>query len=76
MQNTRSVNSWLLAGLATGAVAWYLFGTKNGKEFLNSLADAAKDVSGEIKENVKNKYNTFSKQAKEMADQPKSTHAY
>lgn len=46
--NSKTTTTLLLAGLATGAAAWYLFGTENGKKTLSQLSDSIKDVSDSI----------------------------
>jgi len=52
----------LLAGLATGAAAWYLLGTDNGKrtcdgllDSLKSFSDTVKDKAGDTLADLKNK---------------------
>lgn len=48
IRNNPKTASLLLAGLATGAAAWYLFGTENGRRTCNQLADSIKDMSGSV----------------------------
>ncbi|WP_374164225.1 YtxH domain-containing protein [Arcticibacter sp. MXS-1] len=50
MKNRSTIAGVVLAGLATGAAAWYLFGTSNGKEVCNKLMSSVKDMSGSMKD--------------------------
>jgi gas vesicle protein len=40
----------VLAGLALGAAAWYLFGTESGKSTRGKLADSINDLNGSLKD--------------------------
>lgn len=69
MENNKKITSWVLAGLATGAATWYLFGTKSGKELLSNLMSSAKDV---ITVGVKEKFSDFSNKASDIANRVRS----
>ena len=72
MKNNKRMTSWLLAGLAAGAVAWYLFGTRSGKDLLNNLADSAQDLGNTLREEAKDKLNNLTSQASDLVGQVKS----
>ncbi len=46
--NPKTTTTLLLAGLATGAAAWYFFGTDNGKKTLSQLTFSIKDISDSV----------------------------
>ncbi len=48
MKNKPTIAGVVLAGLATGAAGWYLFGTSGGKEVCNKLAGSVKNMSEPI----------------------------
>ncbi len=48
MKNKSTIAGVVLAGLATGAAAWYLFGTSGGKEVCNKLVGSVKNMSEPI----------------------------
>ena len=45
---SKSTTTLLLAGLATGAAAWYLFGTQNGKRTFTHISDSLKGFSDDV----------------------------
>ena len=47
-KNNSKTTSLLLAGLATGAAAWYLFGTSNGKRAISRFSSSFCDLSDSI----------------------------
>lgn len=66
MANNSRLSTFLIAGVAIGAAAWYLLGTEEGKRTCNSLCDSLKDFSDAVKEkandtvsNVKDKMNNI-----------------
>ncbi len=48
MKNRSTIAGVVLAGLATGAAAWYLLGTSNGKEVCNKVLGSVKDLSSSM----------------------------
>lgn len=48
MRNKSTMAGMVLAGLATGAAAWYLFGTSKGKEVSDRLMDSMKNLSSNV----------------------------
>lgn len=48
-----NVIGFALAGLAIGVTAWYLFGTKQGRENLNMAVEGINEVSSKLKDKVK-----------------------
>lgn len=50
MSKNSSLIGFALAGLAAGAAAWYLFGTKDGRKSLNKAIDGISELSNTIKE--------------------------
>lgn len=46
--NSKATTTLLLAGIATGAAAWYLLGTNNGKKTLTHLTDSIKGFSDTV----------------------------
>ena len=49
MTNNSKLPALLLAGVAIGAAAWYLFGTEEGKRTTDSLAEKLKDIGDTVK---------------------------
>jgi gas vesicle protein len=49
MTNNSKLPALVLAGVAIGAAAWYLFGTEEGKRTTDSLAERLKDISDSVK---------------------------
>lgn len=50
MSKNSSLVGFALAGLAAGAAAWYLFGTKEGRKSLNKAIDGISELSSTLKE--------------------------
>ena len=49
MTNNSKLPALLLAGVAIGAAAWYLFGTEEGKKTTDSLAEKLKHINDSVK---------------------------
>ncbi len=45
LKNNSKTGTLLLAGLATGAAAWYLLGTANGKKTISQVSGSLKGFS-------------------------------
>ncbi len=45
---SKKTTTLLLAGLATGAAAWYLFGTENGKRTFTQISGSLKGFSDTV----------------------------
>jgi len=50
MSKNSSLLGFALAGMAAGAAAWYLFGTKDGRKSLSKAIDGINELSSTIKE--------------------------
>lgn len=50
MKNKSSLVGFALAGLAAGAAAWYLFGTKEGRKNLNKAVEGFNEFSSTLKD--------------------------
>ncbi len=72
MNNNSKIASFVLAGLAIGAVAYYLFGTSTGKELCDNLMDKAKKTGSAIKKEAKDKFSDLSGKVTDMADKVNS----
>lgn len=48
-----SIVGFALAGLAVGAAAWYLFGTKEGRDNFDRAVDGISEVSHKLKKKAK-----------------------
>ncbi|WP_207426314.1 YtxH domain-containing protein [Pedobacter sp. SYSU D00535] len=66
IRNNKKTSTWVLAGLATGAAAYYLFGTENGKRTCDQLMSSVKGMSDTVANkasdtfaNLKNKANNM-----------------
>ena len=68
MNDNSKIAPWVLAGLAVGAAAYYLFGTSRGKELCDDLMDKAKKAGTSIKEGVKDKFDNLSDKVTDIAD--------
>lgn len=53
MSKRSSLIGFALAGLAAGAAAWYLFGTKEGRETLDRAMAGMQDFSDQVKTRAK-----------------------
>ena len=67
MTNNSRIVSLALAGLAAGGAIWYLLGTEQGKSMCHNLMDSAKDLSGNIKDTVNDKWSDLSDRASDLA---------
>lgn len=66
MENDRtSIIGFALAGLAVGAAAWYLFGTKEGRENFDRAIDGISDVSSKLQRKAKEKMDYASDKIKD-----------
>ncbi len=77
MTDNSKIASWVLAGLAVGAAAYYLFGTSSGKELCHDLIgkdliDKATKAGESIKRGVKDKLDNLSDKATNIADKANS----
>jgi gas vesicle protein len=69
MENDRSsIIGFALAGLAVGAAAWYLFGTKEGRENFDRAIDGINDVSSKLQKKAKEKMEYASDKIKDRVD--------
>jgi len=65
-KNNTKTGSLLLAGLATGAAVWYLFGTENGRKTFSQVSESLKGFSdnavlkaNDTYANLKSKVNNY-----------------
>lgn len=63
-----SIIGFALAGLAIGAAAWYLFGTKEGRENFDRAVEGINEVSTKLQKNAREKMNHASDRIKEGVD--------
>ena len=60
MKNRSTIAGVVLAGLATGAAAWYLLGTSNGKDVCNKVLGSVKDLSSSLADKASDAISEFS----------------
>lgn len=63
MKNRSAIAGVVLAGLATGAAAWYLLGTSNGKQVCNKVLGSVKDLSSSVIDKASGAINDLSGRA-------------
>lgn len=63
-----SIIGFALAGLAIGAAAWYLFGTKEGRENFDRAIEGINDVSSKLQKKAAEKVDYASEKIKEGMD--------
>ena len=63
-----SIIGFALAGLAVGAAAWYLFGTKEGRENFDRAIDGISDVSSKLQKKAAEKMEYASEKIKDGVD--------
>lgn len=63
-----SIIGFAFAGLAIGAAAWYLFGTKEGRENFDRAVEGINEVSTKLQKNAKNKMEYASERIREGVD--------
>lgn len=63
-----SIIGFALAGLAIGAAAWYLFGTKEGRENFERAVEGINEVSTKLQKKAKEKVDYASDKIKEGVD--------
>ncbi len=68
MKNKSTIAGVVLAGLATGAAAWYLFGTSNGKEVCSKLMSSVKDLSDSVAEKANGTIDHLSNRINNVSD--------
>lgn len=71
MSKNSSLVGFALAGLAAGAAAWYLFGTKDGRKSLNKAIDSISELSNTIKEKASEGLDCASDFAEKAKDKAK-----
>lgn len=63
-----SIIGFALAGLAIGAAAWYLFGTKEGRENFDRAVEGINEVSTKLQKKAKEKMDYANDKIKEGVD--------
>jgi len=63
-----SIIGFALAGLAIGAAAWYLFGTKEGRENFDRAVEGINEVSTKLQKKAKEKMDYASDKIKDGVD--------
>lgn len=63
-----SIIGFALAGLAVGAAAWYLFGTKEGRENFDRAIEGINDVSSKLQKKAAEKIDYASEKIKDGMD--------
>lgn len=67
-QERSSIIGFAIAGLALGTAAWYLFGTKEGRENFDRAVEGINDVSSKLQKKAKKKMKDASDRVKEGMD--------
>ncbi len=70
-----SLIGFALAGLAAGAAAWYLFGTKEGRDTLNKAVDGFNEFSHNLKDRANDGLEyaaSYAEKAKQKFEQGKN----
>lgn len=68
MKNKSTVAGMVLAGLATGAAAWYLFGTDKGKDVCNRLMGSMRNLSDTVSEKATDTLNHLTGKSENVAN--------
>lgn len=68
MKNKSTMAGMVLAGLATGAAAWYLFGTSSGKDVCSKLVDSVKNMSNTVADKASHLTQNISGKAGDVSD--------
>jgi gas vesicle protein len=63
-----SIIGFALAGLAVGAAAWYLFGTKEGRENFDRAVEGINEVSSKLQKKAKEKMDYASDKFRDGVD--------
>lgn len=63
-----SIVGFAIAGLALGTVAWYLFGTKEGRENFDRAVEGINDVSSKLQKKAKKKMKYAEERVREGMD--------
>lgn len=63
-----SIIGFAIAGLALGTAAWYLFGTKEGRENFDRAVEGINDVSSKLQKKAKKKMKNAGDRVKEGMD--------
>ena len=53
MKNQSQLAAFIITGVAVGAAAWWLFGTKEGRRQLDCAADNVRDMASNLRQKAK-----------------------
>lgn len=71
-KNNAKLITLAIAGLAAGVAVWYLLGTEKGRETKDQLLGSLNDLSGTLKDKVKDGFDKYSAKASDLAENVRS----